>query len=417
MPRGEESASKTDSGCAVNRGLPTVPGSHRLKRMNLAPSTVGPITVTELDPLVDSATWDRFVDQHPEGTIFHTSAWARLLSETYHLRPTYLVQKAGDQLVGALPLFETGGLWPKRRGVSVPFADICRPLGGAVAVNQAGRPTKEETTAELKAPKASEGALDTLASGDPLLAASLQLGREKGWRSIEYRDVPDWSSVAGSSVEFYGHAIDLTGGEAAVLGRMSSATARSTRKADRQELQVRIDGGIESTEAYFDLHCLTRKRHGQPPQPWSFFAAIQKHLLGTGRGTIILVLKDERPIAGAVFLFQGVGALYKFGASDENYQSLRPNNRVFWEAIKLCMQRGCNSLDLGRTSLANEGLRRFKLGWGSSERRIHYIRYELRTSRIMLTPDGTSGWHTRIFQAIPIPVARLLGRIAYRLAA
>ncbi|MCC7374069.1 MAG: GNAT family N-acetyltransferase [Verrucomicrobiales bacterium] len=378
-----------------------------------------PTSITELDPLVDSAKWDGYVDQQPQGTIFHTSAWARLLAETYQLRPTYLVQKAGDQIIGAVPWFETGGLWPKRRGVSVPFADVCGPLGTATEISSAGLEPqpREEAMASHKVVATSKNTLDTLAATDPLLAASLQLGRAKGWHSLEYRDVPQWASATGSSVEFYGHTIDLTGGEEAVMGRMSSATARSTRKAERQELQVRCDTSLASAKAYFELHCLTRKRHGQPPQPWSFFAAIQKHLLAAGRGTILLVLKDERPIAGAVFLFQGVGALYKFGASDENYQSLRPNNRLFWEAIKLCMHRGYNSLDLGRTSLANEGLRRFKLGWGSIERRISYLRYDLRDRRVIPTPDATEGWHTKVFQSLPIPVARLLGKIAYRLAA
>lgn len=363
-------------------------------------------SIDTLDPVSEADAWDRWVAGHPHATVFHTSAWARLLKETYRLKPLYLVQRCGGEIQGALPLFETGGIWPRRRGVSVPFADTCRPLISHLATE----PAPAESAATSRP-------LDDLATREPLLAAALKLGRERGWKAIELRDIPTWSAATGSSVEFYGHTIDLSGGEAGVMSRLSSAAARSTRKAERQELKVHSQTDLGAVRAYYELHCLTRKRHGQPPQPWSFFAALQRHLLSTGGGTVVLVLKDERPIAGAVFLFHGVGALYKFGASDENYQSLRPNNRVFWEAIKLCMQRGCNSLDLGRTSLANEGLRRFKLGWGSTERRIAYLRYDLLARRRIPTPDATEGWHTRVFQALPIPVAKLLGRIAYRFAA
>ncbi|MBL9135625.1 MAG: GNAT family N-acetyltransferase [Verrucomicrobiales bacterium] len=374
--------------------------------------TQGQIRV--LDPRSEAPLWDRFVDQHPDATPFHTSLWTRLLAETYGLRPFYLIQQHGEIIRDALPLFETGGGLRKRRGVSVPFADICRPLR---PFPPPGSDVDLAAPAREMMPPIGVGSLDALAGTEPLLAASLELGRQRGWKSVEFRDVADWSARSGSSVEFYGHTIDLTGGETAVLGRMASATVRSIRKADRQGIQIRIDNDIPAMRAYFELHCLTRQRHGQPPQPWPFFLAIQRHFLAVGHGAIVLALKDERPIAGAVFLFQGVGALYKFGASDENYQSLRPNNRVFWEAIQFCMQRGCKSLDLGRTSLANDGLRRFKLGWGSHERRIAYVRYDLATRQVMPTPDATTGWHTRIFQMLPIPVAKLLGRIAYRLAA
>ena len=46
------------------------------------------------------------------------------------------------------------------------------------------------------------------------------------------------------------------------------------------------------------------------------------------------------------------------------FQNLRPNNLVMWEGIKSLMQRGADTLHLGRTSMENEGLRRFKLSRG-----------------------------------------------------
>lgn len=50
-------------------------------------------------------------------------------------------------------------------------------------------------------------------------------------------------------------------------------------------------------------------------------------------------------------------------------------NVVLWVAIKTLVQRGADTLHLGRTSMENEGLRRFKLSWGSEEEVIRYFRF------------------------------------------
>ena len=75
----------------------------------------------------------------------------------------------------------------------------------------------------------------------------------------------------------------------------------------------------------------------------------------------------------------GGRAIYKYGASDETFQDLRGGNLVMWAAIKNFVRAGgAKHLDLGRTSLGNEGLRKFKLGWGAREEKIEYVKYDLR---------------------------------------
>jgi lipid II:glycine glycyltransferase (peptidoglycan interpeptide bridge formation enzyme) len=120
------------------------------------------------------------------------------------------------------------------------------------------------------------------------------------------------------------------------------------------------------------------------------------------------------PVAGAVFFHFGKTAIYKFGASNEAFQHLRANNLVMWEAIKWHAMRGFAVLDFGRTSLGNEGLRRFKLGWGTRERRIDYFRYDQRKSGFVTARDESSGWHNRIFRILPVSLSRLVGAASYR---
>ena len=77
-------------------------------------------------------------------------------------------------------------------------------------------------------------------------------------------------------------------------------------------------------------------------------------------------------------------------------------------------QRGFEQLEFGRTSLGNEGLRRFKLGWGTEERRIDYVRFDGRTSAFVTVPDEVWGWHNRVFRALPGIVSRSVGSTFYR---
>src|ERR1700737_24576 len=82
-----------------------------------------------------------------------------------------------------------------------------------------------------------------------------------------------------------------------------------------------------------------------------------------------------KPVASAVFFHAGNAALFKFGASDERTQEFRGSNLVMWEGIKRLVGKGLKTLHFGRTSLSDDGLRRFKLSWGTDEEMIQYFRF------------------------------------------
>lgn len=379
--------------------------------------TSSPTTFESVNPLTDPR-WDRWVDRHPAGTIFHTSAWARLLVETYGFHPFYLVERRQDEWVGGLPMMEVRGILGARRGVSLPFTDACPPLLHATPSTGANPSSSTETSPSGNPPHPSPASpLNDLAARHPLLDAAVTQGRRRGWRSLELREATAWTARVPPSLCFHGHLIDLTGGEAAVLSRFSSATRRAIRKAADSPVRYTLGTDVESVRTYFRLHGLTRRRHGLPPQPWPFFLTLQRRVLQPGHGFVATAWVHDRPAASAVFLHHARAALYKFGASDEDFLGLRPNNGVFWEAIRACLARGCETLDLGRTSLGNAGLRRFKQGWGGTERIVSYARFDLTNGRIVPTPDRTSGWTSRVFRRLPAPVANWVGAQIYRFAA
>jgi hypothetical protein len=84
-----------------------------------------------------------------------------------------------------------------------------------------------------------------------------------------------------------------------------------------------------------------------------------------------------------------------------------------WEAMKWLREKGITSLHLGRTSLAQAGLRRFKLGFGAEEEPLEYFRYALPERAFVACVDRAHNIFNPIFRLLPLPLLRLSGTLLY----
>jgi hypothetical protein len=335
-----------------------------------------------VDPL-GCADWDTWVAAHPRGTIFHGAGWARVLRDTYGHRPFYFARFQGQQLAGVLPVMEVSSWLTGWRGVSLPFTDYCP------ALESAGSEAEE------------------------LYQRAMECGRQRRWKYFECRSLDGAWEGSQPSLCFYGHKVDLGVGSQRLFQGLEGSVRRGVRKAEREGVKIDFEAGEQSMRTFFRLHCGTRRRHGLPPQPWRFFSNIQRHLLSTGQGFIAIARRASQPLAAAVFFQHGRQALYKFGASDYAFQQMRPNNLVMWAAMNHCAERGLATLNLGRTSLSNEGLRRFKLGLGADEEKICYAKYDFAAKQFVKDVDRVEGWFNRVFARLPLPMLRLSGAVLY----
>jgi hypothetical protein len=105
--------------------------------------------------------------------------------------------------------------------------------------------------------------------------------------------------------------------------------------------------------------------------------------------------------------------MYKYGASDKRYQSLRANNLVMWSAIQWFAGNGFHSMNFGRTEHHHEGLLQFKRGWGTDETNLYYYRYHVKDKQF-LQDSNTPKSSYNLFAHLPIPALKLLGRLLYR---
>ena len=122
----------------------------------------------------------------------------------------------------------------------------------------------------------------------------------------------------------------LTKKNGALLSNFKSNVRRNIRKAEKSMLAIDVSQSLESVKNFYILNCVTRQRHGLPPQPFSFFKNIHKHLLMNGYGKVISARFKGKTIASAIFLGFSDWVIYKYGASDSRYQQLRPNNLIHY---------------------------------------------------------------------------------------
>jgi hypothetical protein len=336
-----------------------------------------------VDPLVGSE-WGAAVSEVPNASFFHGAVWAKILASTYGFLPLYL--KTGEPgRIGLLPLMEVSSFITGRRGIALPFTDECEPIGD------------EQDRFNIL-----------------YRSALCQLSARK-WRYLELRGGSPEFSPIGTAAEFFGHEIQLSDtNPLSALGRCTKSVRGAIRKAEKNGVLVESSKSLEGMQSFYSLLCQTRKRHGNPPQPFKFFAAIHRNAIEGGSGLVLLAKYGGAVIAGAVFLHTGRSAVYKFAASDSAFQHLCGSNLVLWRGVEWYCERGFSRVQLGRTSLGNEGLRRFKSGWGSREYSIKYFRHATKDRQFVAGSDNSSGWQTCIFKILPLPVSRRLGAIAYR---
>jgi len=328
--------------------------------------------------------WDDLVLSHRECSFFHSSAWARVLFESYGYTPVYFAVYHSDHLLALMPIMEVNSFLTGKRGVSLPFTDYSNPI------------------------------VDGNIEPQALLTQVLQHGKQSGWKFLELRMGNSSLPPASPSLTYVGHTLDLTGTAEQIFSRFRSNTRRNIRKALQEGVEVKIASSPDSIKEFYRLNCLTRKEHGLPPQPYEFFKNIFRHVLRKGFGSVILASYRGKTIAGSVFFHFGRKALYKYGASDRAYQSLRANNLVMWEAIQGYAQRGYQSLCFGRTEMENQGLLQFKSGWGTTEHLIRYYRYDFGQATFTGSSSNVTGLHNKIFRNMPIPLLEKIGKVLYR---
>lgn len=335
--------------------------------------------------------WDEILLSTEGYSFFHSSSWADVLKETYDYTPFYFSIITNDKILALIPFMEINSFLTGRRGISLPFSDYCEPI------------------------------LNGNISNFDLFLEILKFAKRRGWRYLEFRGGKNLFNSFNLCEQILSgyliHKIDLKKGLNFLYEKLRDSNRRNIKKATKFGVRVEFSNSWESMNDFLNLNSITRKRHGIPPQPKNFFKIFYEKIILKGKGIIALARYQGKTISSYIFCLFGKNAIYKYGASDLNFQHLRANNLLMWESIKWLYEHGYEELSLGRTEKNNNGLRQFKNGWGGNEDFISYYSYNLKKESFIKHDYELSNWQRWFFSNLPIPILNFVSSILYRHAA
>ena len=342
------------------------------------------MNVVRINPMCDER-WQAFVENHQDGTVFHTKPWLQALQRTYKYEPMAYAVEDGNRFVSGIPFCAVISFVTGRRLVSLPFSDHCQPL--------------------LSRP------------GDfhQLLAAAQNDAQRSRFKYVEIRplqlsEVESNSGFAPTDSVIV-HKLDISRSPEQLLQSFHlNSIRRNIAKTERGELRYEEGRSEDLLRKFYPLLLMTRKRHGIPPQPIQWFRNL---IEAFGDALQICVAsKEELPVASILTLSFKKAIVYKYSCSDPKYNSLGGTIFLLWQSIRHAKERGLTEFDLGRSDRSTPGLITFKDRWGAAQIPVNY--YRSGSSAPRSDESRLTAVAKRLLISVPDPMFSALGGLLYR---
>jgi FemAB-related protein (PEP-CTERM system-associated) len=324
----------------------------------------------------DDAKWDHFVRSSPNGTVFHLSQWRRAVADVYRHTPHYLVATDGDEIRGALPLFEIHGLLSGRVFVSVPYA----VYGGLCGTDVVARKM--------------------------LLEKAEQLAKRQGARYVELRHLSHPEPGLSTKSLYMTFYKPLDADPEVNFEAIPRKQRRMVRVAMKNNLEVRR--GWEHLGEFFQIFVENKRRLGSPAFPRKFFETIRDYFAKDIE--LLTIWHQGKMVAGVISFFFGDRVMPYYGAAREEAFSLAVNDFMYWEVMRFSCLAGYRGFDFGR-SREGTGAYNFKHHWGFEPQPLAYQYLMVTAQKIPnINPSNPRfQWFIETWKRLPLPVTRWLG--------
>jgi lipid II:glycine glycyltransferase (peptidoglycan interpeptide bridge formation enzyme) len=299
-------------------------------------------------PQVSPSEWDAFISRHPQAHLLQSTAWGELKS-AFGWQAAHVLSPSGE--TGAQVLFRR--LFPGFSLAYIPKGPV-GPLAGPAwqeLLAELDRVCRERRAIFLKVePDAWERA------GEPPPA-----GFQPGLQEIQ----PPRTLL-----------VDLSGDEAALLGRMKQKTRYNIRLAQKKGVQVYQSGDLET---FYRLMQVTGQRDRFGVHSLDYYRRAYQLFHPSQACELLLAQLEGEPLGGLMVFARGERAWYLYGASSDQHREAMPTYLLQWEAMRWARGLGCTSYDLWGVPDADEasleahfsqrsdglwGVYRFKRGFG-----------------------------------------------------
>jgi hypothetical protein len=343
-----------------------------------------------IDPLSD-ARWDLFVQSHPHGTIYQHSSWMKVLALTYkHAKPLcFVIEDQRGDIRAAIPCFIVKSKLTGTRIVSLPFTSYCDPLVD----------DKKDLVKLLDC---------VIKEAENISASYYEL------RVFRCLDLICEDKLKPHNY-YKTHVLDIDEGFEKIKQAFHyDCIVRSVKKAIKTGVTVRQGCSEQDLKQFYFLHSTTRKRQGFPIQPYKFFKNMWDIMYPPGYFTLLLAELNKKVVAGLIiFKFKDIVSS-EHGASMLKYLRARPNHLLLFKAIEMACTERYHYYDLGKTPPENKGLLDYKRRWGAKIYDLPYFYYpQVRGMMSLEQSDLKHELLRSIGRHLPLPLAKIMGRLAY----
>lgn len=324
----------------------------------------------------DAARWDAFIDGCAEATFFHRSGWREIIESVFGHRTHYLIAARGERIVGVLPLAEVRSLLFGHALSSLPFA----VYGGAAVVEPQARAALHE--------------------------AAVALAQRLGVQHLELRNrqptEPDWPRQDLYVTFRKAIAPDADANLLAIPRKQRAMVRKGIQRGLRSEIDADVD-------RFFALYADNQHRHGTPPYPKRYFAALRR-VFGDACEILTVIDTGGRPVSSVLSFYFRDEVLPYYAGDVEAARELAANDFKYWELMRRACARGVRVFDYGR-SKRGSGSFDFKKNWGFAPEPLHYEYRLLRRATIPQNNPANPryGAFIALWRRLPRPVVNAIG--------
>jgi hypothetical protein len=320
-------------------------------------------------------------------TVYHTPEWRDAVLATYDYEPHYLAHMDGDRIEAILPLMLVKSWLTGTRLVSLPFANVCGPLGSRACFAA-------------------------------LIEEATRIAGSSGARTLELRTQADLNDIADDRFTrlsyFVTSVVPLDSDPEVVWNRLKGDVRTKVRQAEKKGIVVSERSTDADLRHFYNLFVEGRLKHGVPPQPFRFFRNLW-HSMRPDQKMLLIAELGGRPVGGLLNLSFGDTLCGGYIGSRLKLRPYRINQILNWKAIELGCLRGYGKFDFLRTAKPSESLREFKLRWNAREIDLNYMYYPA-VYGTAATVEETAKYRimTAVLRNSPSFVGKMLGRMLYR---
>ena len=284
--------------------------------------------------------WDDFVGRHPAGSFYHFAGWRTIFEEVFGHQSIYLyAEDDHGNIVGVLPAVLMRNILGRRFLVSLPYLSYGGLLADSVDAERALITAAEKYLTRFE--------VQYLELRQKNRAKLPQIVNDAYVNPMLPLD-PDPDKIWMSSLN----------------AKVRNQVRQFARRGGNLEY------GLQNLDQFYRIFSITMHRLGTPTHPASLFTQLV-NVFGD-RVILLLARVNGIPVASMLLLdFNGRILSNPWTASLADFQWHRPNNGIYWEAIRFACKSGFQLFDFGRSPIG-AGTYHFKRQWGAEPIPLYY---------------------------------------------